>query len=68
MQMELRKERNGLLGQAAAGGEAEGDDWLLLTKDVPARCSRWSQVCRSAGRVADTVLMRTNWQGAGLSR
>jgi len=23
----------------------EEDDWLLLTKDAPARCSRWSQVC-----------------------
>ena len=24
----------------------EEDDWLLLTKDAPARCSRWSQACR----------------------
>ena len=36
------KER--LTCEAAAGGKVEGDDWLLLTKDVPARCSRWSQV------------------------
>nr|TKR65753.1 hypothetical protein D5086_0000317770 [Populus alba] len=55
-------------GQAATGDEVEGDDWLLLTKDVPARCSRWSQVCRSAGHAADTILRRTNWHGAGLSR
>ncbi|KAG6771019.1 hypothetical protein POTOM_022362 [Populus tomentosa] len=54
-----------LSGQAAAGGEVEGNDWLLLTKDVSPRCSRWSQVCRSAGRVADAVLMRTNWQIPG---
>ncbi|KAJ6968177.1 hypothetical protein NC653_036197 [Populus alba x Populus x berolinensis] len=33
----------------------EGDDWLLLAKDVPALCSRWSQVCCSAGRVVDTA-------------
>nr|TKS12606.1 hypothetical protein D5086_0000062110 [Populus alba] len=37
-------------------------------KEVSPRCSRWSQVCRSAGHVADTVLMRKNWQGARLSR
>ena len=23
----------------------EEDDWLLLTKDAPARFSRWSQAC-----------------------
>jgi len=68
MQMELRKERKGLPGQATGGGEVEGDDWLLLTKDVTARCSRWRQVCHSAGRVVDTVLTRTNWQSVGLSR
>jgi hypothetical protein len=33
-----------LTSEAAAGGKVEADDWLLLTKDVPARCSRWSQV------------------------
>jgi len=36
----------------------EEDDWLLLTKDAPARCSRWSQACRLlsllvSGAVAD---------------
>ena len=39
----------------------EGDDWLLLAKDVPALCSRWSQVCCSAGRVVDTVLRRVDF-------
>ncbi|KAJ6855216.1 hypothetical protein NC651_040016 [Populus alba x Populus x berolinensis] len=39
----------------------EGDDWLLLAKDVPALCSRWSQVCCSAGRVVDTVLRRIDF-------
>jgi len=34
-----------LPGEAAARGEVEEDDWLLLTKDAPARCSRWSQAC-----------------------
>ncbi|KAJ7009575.1 hypothetical protein NC653_000309 [Populus alba x Populus x berolinensis] len=53
---------------AAAGGAVEGDYWLLLTKDVSPRCSRWSQVCRNARCVADAVLIRTNWQGARLSR
>ena len=33
-----------LPGEAAAGGEVEENEWLLLTKDAPARCSRWSQV------------------------
>jgi len=36
----------------------EEDDWLLLTKDALARCSRWSQVCRLlsllvSGAIAD---------------
>jgi hypothetical protein len=38
----------------------EEDDWLLLTKDVPARCSRWSQVCRlSSLLVSDMVADET---------
>jgi hypothetical protein len=49
-----------LPGEAAAGGEVEEDDWLLLTKDVPARCSRWSQVCRlSSLLVSDMVADET---------
>lgn len=32
-------------GEAAAGGEVEGDGRVLLTKDDPPRCSRWRQVC-----------------------
>jgi hypothetical protein len=36
----------------------EEDDWLLLTKDTPTRCSWWSQACRLlsllvSGMVAD---------------
>ncbi|KAJ6989652.1 hypothetical protein NC653_018210 [Populus alba x Populus x berolinensis] len=39
------KGKKDLPGEAAAGGEVEEDDWLLLTKDTPACCSWWSQVC-----------------------
>jgi len=35
-----------LPGEAAAGGKVEEYNWLLLMKDVPAHCSRWSHVCR----------------------
>jgi len=37
------KER--LTCEATAGGEVEGDDWALLTKDAPAHYSQWRQVC-----------------------
>jgi len=36
------KER--LTCEAMVGGEVEGDDWALLKKDAPARCSPWRQV------------------------
>ncbi|KAJ6961700.1 hypothetical protein NC652_000594 [Populus alba x Populus x berolinensis] len=50
------KGRKDLLGEAAAGGEVEEDEWLLLTKDVPARYSRWSQVCRLLSLLVSDVV------------
>jgi len=45
LKKKLKEKRDGLSGEAAAGGEVEGDGRALLTKDDPPRCSRWRQVC-----------------------
>ena len=41
-----KKGKERLTCEAVAGGEVEGDDWALLTKDDPARCSQWRQICQ----------------------
>ena len=41
----IEQGKNDLPGEAKAGGKLEEDDWLLLMKDAPARCSQWSQAC-----------------------
>ncbi|KAJ6945526.1 hypothetical protein NC651_000549 [Populus alba x Populus x berolinensis] len=59
------KER--LPGEAATGGEVEEDDWLLLTKDVPARYSRWSQVCRLLSLLVSDVVADETGNGGPLA-
>jgi hypothetical protein len=56
-----------LPGEAAAGGEVEEDDWLLLTKDAPTRCSRWSQVCRLLSLLVSGVVADETGNGGLLA-
>ena len=45
----------------------EEDDWLLLTKDVPARYSRWSQVCRLLSLLVSDVVADKTKNGGPLA-